>query len=57
MSEETHVLTKQETLLGKDARVESRRTQEDCSAMWFMVHSLGVRGDGISFWVVLSQSF
>ena len=51
------MLTKQETLLGKDARVESRRTQEDCSAMWFMVHSLGVRGDGISFWVVLSQSF
>ena len=28
LSEETHVLTKQEILLGKDTRVESRRVRE-----------------------------
>ena len=28
LSEETHVLTKQEILLGKDARVESNRVRE-----------------------------
>ena len=28
MSEETHVLTKQETLVGRGARVESRRERE-----------------------------
>ena len=41
-SEETHVLTKREILLGKGTRVES---------------SLGFYGDGISFWVVFGQSF
>ena len=42
LSKETHVLTKQEILLGKGTRVES---------------SLGFYGDGISFWVVFGQSF
>ena len=39
MSEETHVLTKQEILLGKGTWVESSRvrTQEDCSAVWLAV--------------------
>ena len=30
MSEETHVLTKQETLLGKGTQVESSRVREKC---------------------------
>ena len=33
LSEETRVLTKQEILLGKGTQVESRRTQENGSAM------------------------
>ena len=47
LSEETHVLTKQEVLLGKGGEQEGKGTQE----------SLGFYGDGISFWVVFSQSF
>ena len=50
LSEETHVLTKQEILLGKGPRVESSRVREP--APW-----LGFYGDGISFWVVFGQSF
>ena len=59
LSEETHVLTKQEILLGKGTRVESSRVREPRrtalpggwqSRGWFY-------GDGISFWVVLGQSF
>ena len=52
------MLTKQEILLGKGAQVESSRvkgTQENCSVTWAC--SLGFYGDGISFQVVLSQSF
>ena len=48
LSEETHILTKQEILLGSGTRVESsrvRETQENCSATWlaglgFMVMGL-----------------
>ena len=59
LSEETHVLTKQETLLEKGTWVESsrvrepRRTALPCGS----AHSLGFNGDGISFRVVFSQSF
>ena len=45
LSEETPVLTKQEILLGKGAWVENSRVREP------------FYGDGISFWVVFSQSF
>ena len=58
LSKETHVLTKQEILLGKGAQVESSRvkgTQENCSVTWAC--SLGFYGGGSSFWVVFSQSF
>ena len=47
--------TKQETLLGRGARAESRRVREPrrtalpCGSQF--------HGDGISFWVVLGQSF
>ena len=49
LSEETHVLTKQETLLGKDARVESRRVRKPrrtalpCGS-WFRVSGFMVMG-------------
>ena len=57
LSEETHVLTKQETLLGKGAWVESRRVREPRRTA--LSHGLQswFYGDGISFWVVFSQSF
>ena len=57
LSEETHVLTKQETLLGKGAWVESRRVREPRRTAlprglqsWFY-------GDWISFCAVFSWSF
>ena len=57
LSEETHVLTKQEILLGKGTRVESSRVREPRRAALPMARSLGFYGDGISFWVVFGQSF
>ena len=57
LSEETHVLTKQEILLGKGARVESSRVREPRRTALQEACSLGFYGDGISFRVVLSQSF
>ena len=47
LSEETHVLTKQEILLGKGTRVESSRgkgTQENSSATWLAVSGFMVMG-------------
>ena len=56
LSEETHVLRKQEILLGKGTRVESNRVREHRRTA--LSHgSLGFYGDGISFQVVFSQSF
>ena len=55
LSEETHVLTKQEILLGKGARAESRREGNPGELLCHMAHSLRFYGDGISFWVVFSQ--
>ena len=37
LSEETHVLTVQETLECQGGEPESKGTQEDCSVMWFAV--------------------
>ena len=55
LSEETHVLTKQEILLGKGTRAESSRESRRTA----LSHGLQFRfyDDGISFWVVFSQSF
>ena len=55
LSEETHVLTKQEILLGKGVQAESRRVREPRRTA--LPCSLRFYGDGISFRVVLSQSF
>ena len=52
MSEETHVLTKQEILLGKGTRMESSGVREPRRTAVTVVD-----GDGISFQVVLSQLF
>ena len=57
LSEETHLLTKQEILLGKGARVESRGIREPRRTA--LSHGLQspFYGDGMSFRVALSQSF
>ena len=57
LSKETHVLTKQETLLGRGTRVESSRVREPKGTAWPCGSQSRVYGDGISFWVVFSQSF
>ena len=57
LSEETHVLTKREILLGRGARLESRRVREPRSTA--LPRGCGLRfcADRISFRVVFSQSF
>ena len=57
LSEETHVLTKQEILLGKGTQVESSRVREPRRTALPVAHSLGFYDDGISFRVVFGQSF
>ena len=47
LSEETHVLTKQEILLGKGTQVESSRVREPRRTV--LAHSLGFYGDGVNF--------
>ena len=44
LSKETHVLTKQDILLGKGTQVESRRTQENSSATWLTVSGFMMMG-------------
>ena len=55
LSEETHVLTKQEILLGRGTQAESSRVREPRRTA--LPHSLGFYGDGLSFWVLFGQSF
>ena len=58
LSEETHVLTKQETLLERDAQAENRRVRQPRRRLLCHVaRNLGFYGDGVSFWVVSGQSF
>ena len=54
LSQETHVLTKQEILLGKGTRVESRRVREPRTALP-RARSLRFYGDGISFQLSLAN--
>ena len=47
LSEQTHVLTKQEILLGKSAQgreQDGKGTQENCSATWLAVSGFKVMG-------------
>ena len=58
LSEETHVLTKQETLLGKGTWMESRKVRGDPGELLCHVaRGLEFYGDEINFRVVFSQSF
>ena len=57
LSKETHVLTKQETLLGRSAWVERSRVGEPRRTALPHAHSLRFYGNGISFWGVFGQSF
>ena len=54
LSEETHVLTKQEILSWKGTQVESSRVREPRRTA---LPRGGFYGDGISFRVVFDQSF
>ena len=55
LSKEIHMLTKQETLLGRGA---GRRAREEGKPGGLLCHhSHRFYGDGISFWVVCGQSF
>ena len=46
LSEETHVLTKQQTFWGRDTGGEQqgKGTQENCSATWLVVSGFMVKG-------------
>ena len=57
LSKETHVLTKQEILLGKGTRAESSRVREPRRTALPCGSQSRVLCDGISFRVVFSQSF
>ena len=56
LSEETQMLTKQETSLGKGALVASSRMREPRRTS-LLCGSLGFYGDGVHFQVVYGQSF
>ena len=56
LSAETHMLTKQETSLGRGVLVGSSRMREPRRTV-LLCGSLGFYGDGISFQVVFDQSF
>ena len=53
LSEETHMLTKQETLLGRGTWAENPGEQLFCH----LACSLRFYGDGINFWIVFGQLF
>lgn len=57
LSKETHLLTKQETLLGKGTQAESSRVREPRRTALPRGLQSRVYGDGISCRVVFSQSF
>ena len=56
LSEETHLLTKQETLLGRGAGWKAGGEGNPGELLCHMARSLRFYGDGISFRVVFSQS-
>ena len=56
LSEEIHVLTKQETLLGRSSQMESSGVRELRIVLCHYRLRLRFYGDGVSFWVVSSHS-
>ena len=57
LSEETHVLTKQELLLGRALGWRAGGEGNPGELLCRVAHSLGFYGDGINFQVVFGQSF
>ena len=55
LSEETHVLIKQEVLLGRSGEQEGKGTQENCSAPWLEVSGFMVIGL-VSGWSLANHS-
>jgi len=55
LSKETHVPTKQETLLGRGTRAESSRVGNPGELLCHVAHSFRCYGDGISFLVFCGQ--
>ena len=56
LSEETHVLTKQKTSLGRGTWVESRGVWEPGGLLCHVARGLRFYGDGVSFPVASDQS-
>ena len=56
LSEETHVLTKREILLGKAPGWRAGGEGNPGELLYHVAHSLGFYGDEVSFWVVFGQS-
>ena len=55
LTEETHMLTKQKTSLGRDTQVESSRVREHRQPVCDVAHSLTVYGNGVSsYWSFLN---
>ena len=57
LSKETHMLTKQKSLLGRGTWAERCRVRNPGELLCRVARSLGFYGDGISFQVVFGQSF
>ena len=55
MSEETHMLTKQKTLLGRAHRGRAARRGNPGELHCHGAHSLSFYGNGVSFWVLSGQ--
>ena len=55
LSEETHVLTEQETLLGCPGYEQEGEGTQDCSATWLPVSVLGFMGMGLISWSSLAN--
>jgi len=57
LSKETHMLKKQETLLGRSARAESCKVRNPRGLLCHVVHSLRLYGNVVNFRAVSGQSF
>ena len=57
LSEESHMLTKRESLLGRGAWAERRRARSQGGRPCHVARSLGFYRDGIPFWVFFGQTF
>ena len=56
LSEETHMLTEQETSVGRGPRGDRGRVRDPGELLCHVAHGPGFYADGIRFWVVSGQS-